>query len=73
MAHLNVFLECQFGYYGENCTNQCSMNCNVTSRCDRFTGSCDKGCKPGWTGYKCDQSKYTVKKQINKYFSDIIT
>lgn len=62
---LKIILECQLGYYGENCRNWCSVNCNVTRRCDRFTGSCNGGCQPGWTGNTCDQSEYTVKnKQI---------
>lgn len=59
---LKITSECQLGYYGENCGNQCSENCNVTSRCDRFTGNCNRGCKLGWTGNTCDQSEYTVKK-----------
>lgn len=52
------FLACQSGYFGYNCSYQCSPNCNVTNNCDRFTGQCDGGCKPGWTGITCDQSKY---------------
>lgn len=62
---IKIILECRFGYYGENCTNQCSLNCNVTRRCDRFTGSCDGGCKPGWTGNICSQRNMLSKKQIN--------
>lgn len=45
------------GYYGKNCSNQCSAFCNVTGRCDKITGYCDGGCKPGWTGKSCDQKK----------------
>lgn len=37
--------------------NKCSENCMNSASCDRFTGYCNGGCKPGWTGNKCDQSK----------------
>lgn len=50
---IKIILECWFGYYGENCMNQCSLNCNVIRRCDRFIGSCDGGCKLGWIGNIC--------------------
>lgn len=50
-------LECPIGYYGRNCLQQCSENCYVTSRCDRVTGQCDRGCKPGWRTITCDKSK----------------
>lgn len=47
--------ECRFGHYGRNCMNTCSENCNVTNKCNRMTGVCDGGCKPGWAGITCDQ------------------
>lgn len=52
-----VSLGCPLGYYGKNCLNQCSKNCNFTRRCDSVTGQCDGGCKPGWVSITCDQSK----------------
>lgn len=47
--------ECQFGHYGKNCMNTCSKSCLVTNKCNRMTGVCDGGCKPGWAGSTCDQ------------------
>lgn len=47
--------ECEQGYYGRECTGRCSVNCYITSRCDRFTGFCTGGCKLGWTGNTCVQ------------------
>lgn len=52
---------CKSGYHGKNCSYQCSINCEMIRdemiKCDRFTGECDSGCKPGWTGTTCDQCK----------------
>nr|XP_022304116.1 uncharacterized protein LOC111111421 isoform X2 [Crassostrea virginica] len=48
--------ECPPGFYGIDCLYNCSQNCNVTRRCDRFTGKCEGGCKPGWTGATCYQT-----------------
>lgn len=56
---------CASGYYGHNCSSKCSQNCNVTNICDRITGECDGGCKPGWIGNTCDQSKYVSVNYIN--------
>lgn len=52
--------ECQLGYYGKDCQGVCSVNCFHASRCYKFTGQCYVGCKPGWTGNKCDQRKSMV-------------
>lgn len=48
-------LECPAGYYGNDCRYHCSLNCDVTSICDKSSGQCEGGCKPGWTGATCDQ------------------
>lgn len=67
-------LECpHYGYYGKNCENRCSVNCYVTRGCDRVTGRCKRGCKPGWTTATCKQSRYfgellDVKATIVKHF-----
>lgn len=59
-------LECSSGYYGKNCENRCSENCYMTGRCDRVTGQCNRGCKPGWTTKTCKQSRYFGKLLIVK-------
>lgn len=51
------FTVCQHGYYGITCSLRCSKNCYVPSRCDRFTGKCVEGCKPGWRTDSCELSK----------------
>lgn len=57
MFQQNVVV-CDSGHYGKNCSAQCSINCNISNRCDRVTGKCEGGCKPGWTGFHCDQGKH---------------
>ncbi|XP_061170743.1 tyrosine-protein phosphatase 2-like [Saccostrea echinata] len=47
---------CDPGYYGRNCVQECSVNCGGTRQCDRLTGECEGGCRPGWKGMQCDQS-----------------
>lgn len=54
-----TILGCCSGYYGKDCNHRCSINCN-TYNCDRFTGQCFGGCKPGWTGFMCDQGKHVL-------------
>lgn len=55
---MNGVVECPAGYLGTNCSKQCSVNCDKTNPCDRFTGRCDGGCKPGWKGLYCNESKH---------------
>lgn len=52
-----TFVACDLGYYGNNCRHRCSVNCSKAYDCDKFTGQCIGGCKPGWTGFMCDQGK----------------
>ena len=49
-----IILACLSGSYGENCTKRCGINCRD---CNSVNGLCDFGCKPGWTGIDCNQSK----------------
>lgn len=56
----NIYLftrECPPGYYGNDCSNQCSPKCYVTRSCKKSTGQCEGGCMRGWTGDTCDQSE----------------
>lgn len=55
ITHKITIVECMIGYYGKDCSNQCSTTCNVTIGCDKILGRCDGGCKLGWTGNICDQ------------------
>ncbi|XP_078328528.1 fibroblast growth factor receptor 1-A-like isoform X2 [Crassostrea virginica] len=43
---------CQPGRYGINCGKPCGPNCQG---CNRFTGVCEFGCLPGWTGPSCEK------------------
>lgn len=59
---------CESGYYGQNCINQCSINCNVFKSCDMVIGKCYFGCKPGWSGNTCDQGKHTLYQCVSSIF-----
>lgn len=61
------YLECDENFFGINCKEQCYTNC---VGCNKKTGVCDTGCKPGWKGMSCQESKiyygfiYTKLKMI---------
>ncbi|XP_060565263.1 multiple epidermal growth factor-like domains protein 6 [Ruditapes philippinarum] len=40
-------------YYGSYCQYRCSVGCDDGS-CNKNTGYCTEGCKPGFTGDKCN-------------------
>ncbi|XP_046374243.1 multiple epidermal growth factor-like domains protein 11 [Haliotis rufescens] len=42
---------CSPGIYGVNCNTSCHC---LDSTCDRLTGFCPGGCRPGWQGQRCD-------------------
>lgn len=46
--------ECNDGTYGKNCNNTCG-HCDPP--CDKITGKCPHGCKPGYEGVFCNKSK----------------
>ncbi|XP_067679628.1 scavenger receptor class F member 1-like [Haliotis asinina] len=58
--------KCAYNLMGENCKTSCSDSCrsvcptqNCTSPCDRDTGRCLHGCKPGFWGEVCaDQCSF---------------
>jgi hypothetical protein len=53
-----LFLDCNNGYYGDKCANQCNTHCKEGDTICRHTdGVCLNGCQAGWNGTKCDSSK----------------
>lgn len=59
MNFLNINEACEEGYYGRNCSLDCSPNCET---CRHTDGFCT--CKAGWLGYNCTTGKYHCKKKI---------
>lgn len=53
---LFLFTECLNGEYGENCSGKCGQ-CRYSQPCNTLTGKCPKGCKDGYTGTYCNDSK----------------
>lgn len=48
-------VECQDGYFGENCIRVCPIQCHS---CNKSSGICDQGCHPGWKGTYCTEGMY---------------
>lgn len=57
---ISIFTVCAFGFFGSNCHNNCSSNCQEVNSCNPVTGMCDKGCKEGWSGAMCDTGKCII-------------
>ncbi|KAH9488616.1 hypothetical protein Btru_061289 [Bulinus truncatus] len=43
--------DCEYGFYGENCSSTCLCNTTNTVLCNATNGQCD--CKPGWDSDYC--------------------
>lgn len=54
---LLLSVECSFGYFGEQCNGICG-HCKDNSACHHFTGTCAKGCAPGYRFPKCTEGIY---------------
>ena len=39
------------------CKDTCSQHCQDPRSCDHITGTCVGGCRDGWIGSKCTESK----------------
>lgn len=50
--------ECDDGTYGYDCLHNCSGHCLNNSPCNKHTGHCELGCKPGYTNVFCSDSHY---------------
>lgn len=63
--------ECREGWYGVNCSQQCSGHCKDDTPCNHVTGLCDNGCDAGWKELKCDEGKTcnltSTKKNYRKH------
>lgn len=49
--------ECDDGTYGYDCLNNCSGHCLNDTHCNKQTGHCDGGCKPGYTNDDCNKGE----------------
>lgn len=45
--------------YGSGCLKNCSEHCLHADKCNKATGICDAGCKPGYKGELCDKGLVT--------------
>ncbi|KAL3879337.1 hypothetical protein ACJMK2_031637 [Sinanodonta woodiana] len=54
LCEVEVYGECLDGTYSEFCNRTCGK-CSSGDPCNKDTGECLRGCKPGWTGLLCDK------------------
>lgn len=59
-VHICGFVACDDGTYGFYCRGQCSGHCLNGSHCNIQTGSCDRGCNPGYIDIDCSKRKWFV-------------
>lgn len=52
-----LFVECSDGYFGPNCREACNETCKS---CNKTSGVCEYGCKPGWKGDFCETSNNNI-------------
>lgn len=46
--------DCTSQTYGMNCSKKCG-HCKGEKHCNHITGICQKGCKKGFQGEKCNK------------------
>lgn len=46
-----MIVACSAGFYGKNCSEECSSNCDVTKACDKITGACNGDVNQGGQGW----------------------
>ena len=61
-----IFIECMLGKYGLNCASTCGQ-CGDVLGCSNIDGLCQTGCRPGFHGQLCKESKSPPVKKENKY------
>lgn len=44
---------CTTGWYGQNCSMECSDHCLDNDTCFHVNGTCLRGCAPGYRGPTC--------------------
>ena len=52
-----MFLECDPGTYGVNCSEACG-HCFANDQCDTVDGICSAGCNAGFEGPLCKDREY---------------
>lgn len=62
MFDLYFYLECDDGYFGPNCIEPCNATCRS---CNKSSGVCDNGCKPGWRGLYCQEGIFCYSRLIH--------
>lgn len=55
--HINHCIEriCTTGWYGQNCSMECSGHCLDNDTCFHVNGTCLRGCAPGYREPTCSK------------------
>ena len=51
--YISLCTECSSGFYGLGCKTACPGHCKNDESCNHINGTCESGCKDGWTGVTC--------------------
>ena len=54
-----MIVGCVPDYFGSDCNTSCGQ-CRGDDVCNNVTGFCPHGCKPHWTGVRCDGKNIVI-------------
>lgn len=54
LNYIHLYLECDVGLYGYNCNETCG-HCMDKLQCSHVKGTCETGCKAGYSGQTCKE------------------
>ncbi|XP_061192646.1 multiple epidermal growth factor-like domains protein 10 [Saccostrea echinata] len=63
--------ECPDGFFGVDCGFQCSDNCVNNETCNRFEGTCDRGCQGSYSGLICDHQVFSPSFKVLVTYKEV--
>lgn len=72
MQCITLFLACNKGRYGLNCSQVCG-HCKENTHCHHISGLCDWGCDTGYRGNQCTQLvSFCAYKEYELYYNETV-
>lgn len=62
-----LVVECQTGFYGNDCSFECGFCSGGNSNCDFITGICLNACQDGYNGTFCSEGKFKIQRWSLKF------